>query len=317
MTMDKATAETVIQIAKQYCNWNRWGTDDELGTLNYITAAKVRSAAGLVKRGSVFSLAIPFDANGPQNGEVGRINPVHVMLQDGGDIALGAQESLDMQYTDDAVYMVLQCGTQWDALAHAFHEGHMYNGYGLEQVNSQGAMKNSIARLREQVVGRGVLLDVARYKGRSWLEPGEPIGTTDLEGCAAKQGVLVGEGDIVLVRTGQMARVREQGGWGDYTGGPAPGLAVSSAEFLCERHVAALATDTWTIEVWPREVEGVRAALHVILLVYAGMTLGEIFNLEELASDCAQDKVYDFLFVAPPLPITGAVGSPINPLAIK
>ncbi len=316
--MGAHTIETVKALAAKYRTWGKWGPDDELGALNYITPDKVIQAARLVKQGKVISLAIPFDTNGPQTGLYGRTNPLHVMLQDGGDIASGAQDYLQQRrYTDDAAYLVLQCATQWDALAHIFHEGKMYNGYGTEAVNSSGAQKNSITKLKDKVVGRGVLLDIARSKGQPWLETSEPIHKGDLEGCAAKQQVEVGEGDIVLVRTGQIAEVRARGAWGEYAGGPAPGLAISSAAFFYERQVAAVATDTWGTEVLPNETLDVFQPLHIILLVNAGITLGEIFDLETLAQDCAADGVYEFLFVAPPLPITGAVGSPINPQAIK
>lgn len=312
------TLQTVKALAAQYRTWGKWGPDDELGALNYITAEKVIQAARLVRKGKVISLAIPLDANGPQTGLYGRTNPLHVMLQDGGDIASGAQDYLaQLRYTDDAAYLVLQCATQWDALAHIFHEGQMYNGYGPATVNSSGAQKNSITKLSDKVVSRGVLLDIARYKGKPWLETSEPIHKEDLEGCAAHQRTLVGEGDIVLVRTGQLAEVRARGTWGAYAGGPAPGLAISTAAFFCERRVAAVATDTWGTEVLPNETPDVFQPLHIILLVNAGITLGEIFDLEALAQDCADDGVYEFLFVAPPLPITGAVGSPINPQAIK
>jgi kynurenine formamidase len=311
--------EAVKEIALKYRNWGKWGAEDELGTVNLITAEKRRAAAGLVKRGEVFSLALPLDGNGPMTGAYGRVNPIHVMLQDGGDVASGAQEHLAvLRYTDDAVYLVLQCATQWDALAHIYHEGQMYNGYGTEAVNSSGASKNSITAVKDKMVTRGVLLDIARHRGKPWLDVSEPIGGADLESCAAAEGVEVGPGDVVLVRTGRMGAVRERGSWGDeYAGGPAPGLAISAADFLCPRGVAAIATDTWGIEVLPNETPDVFQPLHIILLVNAGIHIGEMFDLDALAEDCAADGVYEFLFVAPPLTVTGSVGSAINPQAIK
>jgi kynurenine formamidase len=310
---------SVKALAERYRNWGKWGPDDQLGTVNYITEQKVIEAAGLVRKGKVFSLALPLDASGPMTGAYGRVNPVHVMLQDGGDIASGAQDHFPaLRYTDDAVYLVLQCATQWDALAHIYHEGQMYNGYGTEAVNSQGANKNSITMVKDKMVSRGVLLDIADYKGKRWLDVSEPIEGDDLAGAADRQGVAVGEGDIVLVRTGRIGLVRERGSWGDeYAGGPAPGLAISSAEFLCERRVAAVATDTWGIEVLPNETTDVFQPLHIILLVNAGIHIGEMFDLEELADDCRADGVWEFMFVAPPLTVTGSVGSAINPQAIK
>jgi len=111
--------------------------------------------------------------------------------------------------------------------------------------------------------------------------------------------------------------VRTEKSWGQYSGGPAPGLSFSCAPWLCEKQVAGYAVDTWGTEVIPNETPDVFQPLHIVLIVHAGMLVGEIFDLEELADDCAKDGVYEFMFVAPPLPITGAVGSPVNPQAIK
>ena len=178
-------------------------------------------------------------------------------------------------------------------------------------------MRNDIAQLRDRVVGRGVLLDVPRSRGVAWLEPGTPIHVADLEACERAQGVSVGRGDIVLVRTGQMAQCRDAGGWGSYAGGDAPGLALDTAPWIHERELAAVATDTWGLEVLPNETPDVFQPLHIVLIVSMGLLVGEIFDLEDLANDCAADGRYEFLFSAVPLPITGGVGSPVNPVAIK
>lgn len=310
--------DDVKALADKYKNWGRWGDDDQLGTLNYITPQKIVDASGLVKQGKVLSLAIPFDDNGPQTGSFGRFNPIHFMLQDGGDVSIGAQDHLpNIQYTDDAVTMPLQCATQWDALAHILYRGKMYNGYEAHHVNSTGAKKNGMENAKDKIVSRGVLLDIPRYKGKQWLEPGEAVYPEDLDGAAAMGKVSVGTGDIVLVRTGQIGQVRADGSWGEYSGGSAPGLGVDCAHWICEHEIAGYATDTWGTEVIPNETPDIFQPLHMILIVHAGVLVGEIFDLEGLAEDCASDGVYEFLFVAPPLPITGAVGSPINPQAIK
>ena len=240
------------------------------------------------------------------------------MLQDGGDIASGAQEHLaHLRYCDDAVSMPLQCATQWDALSHIYFDGKMYNDRGPEFVNSNGARVNSIDKLKQKIVSRGVLLDIPRHRRKPWLEPGEAIYPQDLDGAATAAGVEVGSGDIVLIRTGQLAQVRAEGSWGQYAGGPAPGLSLRCADWLAENEIAGYATDTWGTEVIPNETEDVFQPLHCVAIVNMGMLVGEIFDLEGLADDCAEDGVYEFMFVAPPLPITGAVGSPINPQAIK
>ncbi len=219
--------------------------------------------------------------------------------------------------TDDLLILPLQSGTQWDLLAHIVFENRIYNGYDATSVGSKGAIRNDIANARDRVVGRGVLLDVPRYHGRPWLEPGEPIHAEDLEGCASAQGVTVGRGDIVLIRTGQMAQCRAAGGWGAYAGGSAPGLALDTAAWIFDRELAAVACDTWGLEVLPNETADVFQPLHIILIVHMGLLVGEIFDLEPLAEDCAADGRYEFLLTGVPLPITGGVGSPVNPVAIK
>jgi kynurenine formamidase len=314
----KPDIETVRELALRYRNWGRWGADDELGTLNHITPEKIVAAARLVRQGRIFSLAIPFDSNGPQSGFGGRSNPLHFMLQDGGDIASGAQDFVPgLRWCDDAVTMPLQCATQWDALAHIYFDGKMYNDRGPELVNSSGAKANSIDKARDKIVSRGILLDIPRYRGKDWLEPGEAIYPEDLDGAAGRAGVVVERGDIVLIRTGQIAQVRAEGSWGTYAGGSAPGLSLTVADWLATHEIAGYATDTWGTEVIPNETADVFQPLHCVAIVNMGMLVGEIFDLEALADDCAQDGIYEFMFVAPPIPITGAVGSPINPQAIK
>ena len=166
-------------------------------------------------------------------------------------------------------------------------------------------------------MGRGVLLDMPRYLKLPWLDDGTRIRPEDLDACAEAFGVTVESGDIVLVRTGMMTRCLEQKSWAGYCGGPAPGLSVTCAGWIYTREVAAVATDTWGLEVIPNETPDCFQPLHMIALRNTGLLFGEIFQLDALANACAEDGNYAFLFTAPPLPITGAVGSPINPLAIK
>ncbi len=322
--MASPSIETVREMIVSYSNWGRWGADDESGTLNFITPEKIVAASRLARTGKVFSLAIPLDETGPQNGGFGRFNPIHLMTRDGNDAVAnttprdfyGGRDAY-LRSADDIIIMPLQCGTQWDGLGHIVFEGKIYNGYDASFVSSKGALKNDIARLGNRIVSRGVLLDVARARGQEWLEPGTVIGGAELEECAQRQHVAVGEGDIVLVRTGQMSQVSSRGSWGDYAAGSAPGLGLDSVSWIHDKQLAAVATDTWGAEVLPNETPDVFQPLHILLVVHLGLTLGEIFNLDELATDCAADGVYEFLFVAPPLPITRAVGSPINPVAVK
>lgn len=275
-------------------------------------------AATLVRRGAAFSLAIPMDRTGPQSGRTARVNPQHVMLKHGGDMLAAGDVALHgMRSTDDAVYMPLQSSTQWDALCHIFFDGRTYNDRGPESVTSTGAQFNSITTIADRAVGRGVLLDLPRLLGVPWLEPGDAIQDADVERCLDRAGLDIGEGDFVLVRTGHLARRRHEDGWGDYVAGSAPGVGLSAAAWLAERRVAAVASDTWGTEVLPSECADISHPVHVLLMVNAGVRIGEIWDLEALAADCADDGVAEFLLVAQPLTITGSVGSPVNPIAVK
>jgi len=311
-------ADQIRETGLKHRNWGKWGADDEIGTLNYIKPEMLVKAAGLVKRGAVFSLAIPFDSSGPQINQPRRFNPIHRMILTGPDFTTGAvKRPGGVGFADDMVIMALQCGTQWDALSHCFLDDTLYNGYDADLVSSEGAKKNGMEKMAHGVVARGVLLDIPRVKNLPWLEPGYAITADDLEAAVRAQNVVVGTGDALLVRTGQMAMCKARGGWGDYAGGDAPGLSFHTAGWVHDRQIAALATDTWGMEVRPNEIPNSYQPLHQVFIPNMGLLIGEIFALDELAEDCARDRVYEFLFVAPPLPITGAVGSPVNPLAIK
>jgi kynurenine formamidase len=159
---------------------------------------------------------------------------------------------------------------------------------------------------------------VAHVLGKEALDDGYGITCADLDRTAQAQGVKVERGDYVIVRTGQMERCLKARSWDGYPGGDAPGFAFETLEWIAHTQLAALASDTWGCEVRPNNTEdGINQPWHWITIPIMGMTMGEIFYLKELAEDSAADKVYEFMFVAPAIPITGAVGSPTNPLAIK
>ena len=315
----------IADSAKRISNWNRWGADDALGTVNFLDAAKRATAAALIRRGDSFSLSLPFDENGPQFGWKRRVNPVRVMTSTGMDTAeqMGLPHGLSV--ADDSVFMPLQCSTQWDGLGHVFDHGVAWNGrVAREVVTSEGDSVTGIEHLAASVVGRGVLLDVGRALGDDGeLPDGCPITSGDLEETIRRQGETscVGRGDIVLVRTGQLTRVRRRlaagEGWGSYAGGPAPGLSFETAGWLHGTEIAAIATDTWGAEVRPNEWPGAMQPLHQVALPHIGLLLGEMWDLDALATDCAEDGVHEFLLAAQPLPFTRAVGSPVNPVAVK
>ena len=221
------TKRDVLKKCKELSNWGKWGKNDQLGVLNYITQQDIVEASKLIKRGKVFRLGLNLDENGPQNGLFGgRWNPMHHMMATGTDAVQGIQEPLvGMRYADDFINLPTQCASQWDALAHVFVEDKMWNGYPAKLVDARGAHKNGIEHFADKMVGRGVLLDVARYKKKARLADGYGITVNDLERTAKAQGVEVRRGDFVIVNTGQMADCLDRGDWGGYGGGDAPGLA--------------------------------------------------------------------------------------------
>jgi len=322
--MDTAalTAEQAIaEAAARYRNWGRWGPDDVLGTVNFIDEAKRRQAAGLVRRGVSISLSQSFDTNGPQKGWRRRTNPVHTMTDTGTDAAAGTQGfPHGIGGADDVIFMPLQCSTQWDGLGHIFDHGMAWNGRRAQDVvTSGGDLVTGIEHLASPVVSRGVLLDVGRAVGTDGeLPDGFAITEEHLAATIAAQGLSsqVGRGDIVLVRTGRLARARREG-WGDYAGGPSPGLSFTTAGWLHGTEIAAIATDTWGFEVRPNEFPDAFQPLHQVVIPNMGLLVGEMWDLDALAAECVADGVYEFLLAAPPLKVSGAVGAPLNPVAVK
>lgn len=304
--------ERIRTLAKTVSNWGRWGSDDERGTVNFITPDVVRRGARCVRRGQVFGLGLPFGADGPQIGQGGRVNPLHLMsVLHGG---YGADPE-GFRYNDDVVVMPLQCATQWDSLAHVYYGGQLYNGFPASTTTSTGAARNAIDKLGG-IISRGVLLDVARVLATERLPPGRVITPADLEAAERAEGVRVESGDVLLVRTGHLTVFTLDGDRVGYMR-QMPGLGLASVAWLHEREVAAVATDTSAVEVIPFEDPATPLPVHLLCIRDMGLTLGEMFDLEALAADCAKDGVWEFLFTAPPLKVTGGVGSPLNPLAVK
>jgi kynurenine formamidase len=300
-----------LQLAETVNNWGRWGSDDERGTLNLIGDEQVRRASALVRTGQRIALALPLSEHGPQLGFIpGRTNPTRTMIavHDG----LGGEDGV--RFNDDAVQMGLQAATHWDALAHVSYAGRMYNAFPASVVDEAGAHRLGADRIGP-VVGRGVLLDVARTRGLDTLDAGDPITAEDLDAAEELAGVRVGAGDIVLIRTGQMRKLHagDRTGYAVGTAGP----SLRTVPWLHRREVAAVATDNYSFEVFPGEVDGLLLPVHMLHIVEMGLLQGQNFDLEALAADCADDGRYAFLLFATPEPFAGGCGAPVAPVAVK
>ena len=314
--MDGALTKDKIEKAYvELSNWGRWGPDDQIGTLNTVTPEHILAAARLVRQGRVFSLGASLKWPLQSYPNKGRWNIIHSYIQDGADINSGTH--LANEYSDDAIHMPVQCSTHWDALCHTFHGGRMYNGGSAKDFGSRGPSRLGIEHTIRKMVGRGVLLDVARFKGVSCLEFGYAITNKDLDDCAAAQGVTIGQGDFVILRTGYQERFLASGDWQGHSFSAAPGVAFENCEWLKKKDIAAIASDTYAVEVVPNGSFGYDFPWHSVVIPSIGITVGEMLYLKELAEDCAKDGVYEFFLCAPPLNLPGGTGSPINPQAIK
>jgi len=309
----------IYEAAEKLKNWGRWGATDRIGTLNHITPEMITGASGLVRKGEVFAMGIPLNNQGPQTGLFGgRWNPIHTMLATGTDAIAGRfDETNKLRFADDALNMPVQAATHWDSLGHIFLDDKMYNDLDARLVDGGGVQELGIEHTRAKMVGRGVLLDVARFKGVPWLEDGYGISNDELDATAKVQGVEIRKGDFVIVRTGQMERCLHEERWGAYAGGDAPGVRFENCYWSQEKEIAAICSDTWGVEVRPNETTEVQQPWHWVVIPAMGLTMGEMFYVKELAEACAKDGVYEFFFTGPPLVITGGTGSPINPLAIR
>jgi kynurenine formamidase len=285
--------------------WGRWGDDDERGAGNLIDATAVRRGLAAVRSGEVLSLAVPLRA-GHGSPAVGRPPMQHFMLRDGGDYAAGRPERGGFGFADDCIVLATHGGTHVDALSHVWQDGLMYNGFPASKVGSAGATVCGIDKAGPMLT-RGVLVDLVP-DGRSALDPGEAVGADRLIGAIDATGIDPEPGDALIVRTGWTeAWLRDESPVDRW-----PGLDRDCAEWIADRDIAVVGADNIAVEVYPSSDPACQVPLHVALLRDRGVYFCELLQLDRLA---ASGRV-DFLFILSPLPLVGAVGSPVNPVAV-
>lgn len=284
-------------------NWGRWGKDDELGTLNLITPEIRSHAASLASEGISISLALDL---GKAKSEY---NP-HPLELTSWVRNVGGQTYVFDEY---AIQFHGPTHSHLDGLAHVIHKGNMYNGISADSVGENGTDKLGVQNMQDGIVTRGVLVDMAWFRGVNFLELGKTITVADLESWEEQTGVTIRAGDALLIRTGRWVRTRELGPSHMVNG--AAGLHASVAKWLKQRDVAVLGADGGN-DVLPSGVEGVQAPLHELAIAALGMPVLDSLDLEELASEALKQKRWEFLFIAAPLRVPGGSGAPINPLAV-
>lgn len=302
-------------VNKDLNNWGKWGDNDEKGTTNYITPELIIKATKLIKKGKVISLMVGVDRSAP----LLRGAFDHTFTITSADALLKTPIfPPGLQVNDDILVLPTHFPTHWDTLGHFVWEDVMYNGFWAGDVSSMGGLQHlGIQNFADRLVGRGVLLDIARYKGVERLKQGYPITPKDLDGAAAKEGVEVREGDILVIRTGHLAWSYTLWNKAEFWQGE-PGMSIKTIPWLQKKRVAAIALDNIAAEVSPFEdPEGPMYPFHIQAIRNMGLMVGELWGLEELAADCAEDNVYEFCLIASPLKITNGAGSPVNPIAIK
>ena len=298
-------------------SWGLWGDDDRFGCLNLLTPERAAAAAKLVRKGAVFALNLEYELPAPPVFG-GRMVPQHEVLGEGGH--------------DDVLEFNTQSSSQWDGFRHVRHPVHgHYNGVADED----HGMAHWAAR---GLAGRAVLVDVARHRDID-ASTSEPITTDDLDATLAAQGTTLEIGDVVLLRTGWTAWYR---GTDEATRAElptrlrAPGLRPGRdmLRWLWDHHVAAVAADNPALEIWPpaahltkEQRDEIRVAndperspelfMHTALLPLLGIPIGELWDLDALAADCAADGVHEGLFTSAPLRVAGGVASPPNALVLK
>ena len=304
----------VLTMMERLSNWGRWGADDELGTMNFITPDVRRRAAALVRDGVSVSCARPISTEITADTT---FQPLRFMVDSGeGRDTASPERALQRRGASEFIGMVFHgyTITHVDTPAHYFWQGRLYNDRSCNLVTSrEGAQVESVDLLRDGVVSRGVLLDIAALRGR-WLEAGEGVMPEELDAAEKAAGLHVGPGDVLLLRTGYYARRLAQGARHPMTDG-SPAAHVACMPWFHERGIAMLGTDTHN-DVSPLTHPAIGNAVHVVGLVAMGLWLIDNANLEELARACAERRRWEFMLTVAPLRLLHATGSPVNPIAV-
>ena len=291
------TPDDLARWKTELSNWGRWGADDELGTLNLITPAKRREAAGLIRDGIPVSMALALD-------------PVEAV-----DNAIPFEQEFYRVGGDEWTIHFHGAGiTHVDSLAHIFDDGVTYNGYAPtdEVMLSTGPERGGVDVMRTGIMTRGILMDIPRLKGVEYLEPGTRIFPEDLEAWEAQARVRVSAGDALFIRTGRWARRAEVGPWSVHE--EVAGLDPSCIPWLRERDIALLGSES-SMDVAPPPGDLGRLVLHNFALVYLGIHVLDNMDLTAVGDAAAERNRWEFAVTFSPLIVRGGTGAAVNPIA--
>ena len=303
----------VLDYFNSLSNWGRWGEEDELGTANLITGQKRAQAASLVKLGINVGCARPLTTEPAVDTP---IPPQHFMIDAGEGWNLPSSAARGPRQTVSDIISVafhgLYC-THIDALSHVFWDGKMYGGRPAELVTARaGAAANDIAVLKDGILTRGILLDIAKLRSKDWYEAGESVYVEDLEAAEAAQGIKVEEGDALCIRLGWYTRRLALGPVARELG--RPGLHAETLPWLRERGVSVIAADA-AHDVNPSGYESLDIPVHQVGIAAMGLWLIDNANFDDLTAECQRLGRWDFMFTVAPLRFPTVTGSPVTPLA--
>lgn len=284
---------------------SKWGEADTIGAANYLSAELALKAAALITDGKVYGLGIPVGADTPAVEPRKMAVNVFMPGQYGG-VTYGSNKA---SYLDDMMTGWMGIGTQIDGLAHAGKDGVFYNNHKASDFVTPSGVKKLGVEGIPPIVTRGVLLDVARYRGVERLDEGDVISAKELKAVAKQQGVEIHQGDVVIIHTGWLSLLYEDPQ--RYAAGE-PGLDSEAAEYLVSQNVVAVGMDNWGIDAVPFETDAF-FDVHLTLLYKSGTYILETLDTRELAAD----KAYEFMFVLGQPRYVGAVQAMVNPIAIK
>lgn len=299
----------------QLSNWGKWGPDDDRGTLNYITPQVVSAAAGLVREGVTVSLARDIDFSSSRKEDPDRA--LHFMGRTG---VVAPEKGFAGAHDWTVLPLHGLTLTHLDAHSHMIRDGKLYNGQDARRVTAeQGARVGSLKPTHDGIVSRGVFLDIAELKGLPWLEESYEITPDDLDAAAERQGVEMGSGDIVMVRTGYGLRRRTDLLSGDNQEPKdfhplLPGLGVGCLPWMHEHEVAVVGTDTGT-ETRPSRFSWL-APFHAVALVSMGLWILDNFELEPIKAATERFNRSTFLTTIATLRLKNSTGCPVNPIAV-
>ena len=308
MSVVDMTEQQFRELFNSVSNWGRWHDDGGRGALNHLTPHRIVAAARLVTTGVTVTLSqtlcteARIDVPAPADHHMTMLTDVDI----GSGSVRFAKDYVGVDYHNDG-------HTHIDAFSHVAFDGSFFDGQPDRSTHGGSAQPGAIDVLKDGLVGRGVLLDVPRVRGVRWLEPGEHVLPADLEAAERDQGVTVGPGDILLVRTGHTRRQAELEPWD--TGRAKAGLHPTTASFLADRQVAALGSDG-NSDTAPSTTDGIGFPMHVLAINAMGVHLLDYLQFEDLSRHCEEQGRWEFMLVVAPLRIRGGTGSPVNPIAV-